>query len=1576
MGNVVPAFVAYLLSLLLLPLAVLSQTRSPIQLPQSVQADSLQRVRAQHEGRLQANNAALQQRFRALFATALTATVGGQTAPATPPPDNPLARYQVEVLRTMDPLTQTVPLERVEQARREVQLRIRQNDFASTLPNPITWSERGPNNVGGRTRVLMFDPNDPTKKKVWAGGVAGGLWYTNDITNPNQSWQKASDLWENIAVTSMAYDPSQPNIMYVGTGEAYYNMDGVQGGGIWKTTDGGQTWSRLTATVPINNGDLATIAGAFQAIYRLVVAPGGTVYAATWGGLVKSTDGGTSWTFDLVPARSIGTTTGSVYNITDIDLATDGALFAVAQGSLVYRRSSGSSSWEVKQANPLGYRAEIALAPSTSGGGQVIYLVAASASVMLRSTDGGTSWTNLPLPSSVTAPLGEQSWYNLVLTVHPTNPNQVYLGTNRPFRSLDGGNSWAYQSGYWEGTHPDQHTFVFRPDAPNEMLLGNDGGVFYSSDFGNATVPKPTYSARNRDYNVTQFYSVAIKNSANDGYLLGGTQDNGSINVFSSATGPVSGNTIQGGDGMLSFIDQDDPNIQIASYQYNSYNLFNSNGVYRAGLCNGAGQFINPADYDSRTNTLYAFNQSMNNGTQLYKVSNVGTTNTLTTLFAPNNVTYLIRAGRQPNTVYLGGYGAVYKVTNTDQLTATTTSITSNIPGYFTGYVSCIELGATDDEMLVTISSYGTRSIWLTRNGGQTWESKDEAGYGLPDIPVRYALFNPRDRRQVMLATELGIWFTNNIYAPNPGWSSANTGLANTRCDMLRYRTADGAVAVGTHGRGLFMTDFFTQPIPDEIVVAPVTGPLCAGSTISLTFTATGTYQTTNTFTAYLTDASGSFSVAQPLGTVNPFAGNSLPLSATLTGGVYRLLVRSGNPVISSAASQTFIIGERPTFSSLLPSLPDRTTSRIDLRVGSTQNATAYYMLAPRQYYAYAQQVRDGLAYNGRVALRSGSLPLLANQPVSIAIDGLMPGVGYRVNVVLEDPISGCLSNVVPLDTIMAGMAALYCTPQSVSNCVGGDVIADFVLQGTALNRINSGCSYNGYDQLIANGYAVRATADYGFIFRTYYNNGGSYFPQHIAIWLDANRDGVYSPSERLYKSTGAITSNGWTGTLTIPPIQSGLYRLRVRCRWYSEVNDPCEQYTYGETEDYILDVAGLETLADVSLRMSVDNRVAAVNQPVTYQLAVRNDGQQTARNVLIGSRLPANSQLTEATNWTTVNGQLQQLIPALAMGEETSLTFAVMPTQPGTYQTAAQVVQVSPADPDSRPGSGTGDGEDDMATVDMRTATASSDYFASPNPGQFPLPALRSSQPAPDPSGADLSLQLVLSSRNTTTGSTVTLYPTVFNAGGRSVNNVKVQFWLQAPLTGPTGPASYSLLVASLPVNASVTQPITLTVGAGNGGYLTVRGAIIAASEPDPDSDRVTFGKGQDHEAFVDLRVWGSGGGGRQAAHAGPQVVVLVSPAQPTAATEVSRTYQADIRIGEDGGDESANEQLTIRLQNSRGRVVKTWRMPRHERVQFLFTPQAYGPGAYRLVVQHEGRTYRSAPFEAVKTHRPLARK
>ena len=109
----------------------------------------------------------------------------------------------------------------------------------------INWVERGPNNCGGRTRSIMVDPNDATKKTVWAASVGGGLWRTTDITQSAPVWTPTNDLFANIAITTICASPLATQTFYFGTGEGYGNADAIRGNGIWKSTDGGATWNQL-----------------------------------------------------------------------------------------------------------------------------------------------------------------------------------------------------------------------------------------------------------------------------------------------------------------------------------------------------------------------------------------------------------------------------------------------------------------------------------------------------------------------------------------------------------------------------------------------------------------------------------------------------------------------------------------------------------------------------------------------------------------------------------------------------------------------------------------------------------------------------------------------------------------------------------------------------------------------------------------------------------------------------------------------------------------------------------------------------------------------------------------------------------------------------------------------------------------------------------------------------------------------------------------------------------------------------------------------------------------------------------
>ena len=150
--------------------------------------------------------------------------------------------FEQEYLLEMNPATGRTHPENYLKVQEELnKQRLAQRVPGDASDNP--WVERGPNNVGGRTRMLMFDPNDATHKGVFAGGVSGGLWVNTDITDPNSSWLRIG-IPENLSVSCMTVDPNNSQIMYLGTGESQANPVGI-GNGVWKSTDGGATWTNV-----------------------------------------------------------------------------------------------------------------------------------------------------------------------------------------------------------------------------------------------------------------------------------------------------------------------------------------------------------------------------------------------------------------------------------------------------------------------------------------------------------------------------------------------------------------------------------------------------------------------------------------------------------------------------------------------------------------------------------------------------------------------------------------------------------------------------------------------------------------------------------------------------------------------------------------------------------------------------------------------------------------------------------------------------------------------------------------------------------------------------------------------------------------------------------------------------------------------------------------------------------------------------------------------------------------------------------------------------------------------------------
>jgi hypothetical protein len=317
--------------------------------------------------------------------------------------------------------------------------------------------------------------------------------------------------------------------------------------------------------------------------------------------------------------------------------------------------------------------------------------------------------------------------------------------------------------------------------------------------------------------------------------MIAGAQDNGS-HFFNSA-GINSVSSLTGGDGGFCFIDQTNSAVWITSFTGSIFNVFRNNGVY-LGSTDGSdgGRFINPADYDNTSNVLY-YGASTGSYGYLDNVESgpAGYTSfSLNTEMGARQVSAVKADPNNSGIVWLGcstpeSGGSIapnlVKVINANGNNPSATAFAGpSLPA--NSYISSIDIeSGNSNHMLLTVSNYGVASVWESTDAGVSWNSLDNNGVNLPDMPVRWGIFIPSGyiartssaaavTGGIMLATELGIWSTTVSNGTSTAWTANNTGLANVRVDQLVLRNSDKLVAAATHGRGIFTTVLLTPPLP------------------------------------------------------------------------------------------------------------------------------------------------------------------------------------------------------------------------------------------------------------------------------------------------------------------------------------------------------------------------------------------------------------------------------------------------------------------------------------------------------------------------------------------------------------------------------------------------------------------------------------------------------------------------------------------------------------------------------------------------------------------------------------------
>ncbi|MFN0112869.1 MAG: Ig-like domain-containing protein [Blastocatellia bacterium] len=716
---------------------------------------------------------------------------------------------------------------------------------APEQPKLGTWTSLGPGNIGGRTRTIIINPDNPNI--MFAAGVAGGIWKT---INGGTSWTPTADLIANIAVNSMAFDPKNTNVIYAGTGEGFPNGDAVRGAGIFKTIDGGTSWSRLPNTGTPD----------FYFINDLIVSHNNSrrVYAATSTGVWRSLDEGLNWT-QVVATNVNG---GCLDLAARTDTQTD-SLFAACgnlQQSSIFQKSNaeGAGGWDVVLTEAGMGRAAIAIAPSNQN---VVYAVATAITgayqhglhAFFRSDSGGSSGTwaarvrntdankvntailsNVVDATATTCKFGTadffsgQSWYDLAIAVDPLDFNRVWVGGIDVFRSDDGGANWGAAAFAYDGTgagfvygkpnqlHPDQHFFVFHPQfngtTNQQMFIGNDGGIWRTSNaraqvstgpraFCDSANNKVQWASLNNGYGVTQFYHGTVYPDGKA--YLGGTQDNGTPRG-NDTDGPNKWQQIFLADGGYSAVDTANTNTVYVSTQNAGFQKSTDAGATFSSTTFGlAGNvaFITPMTQDpSDPNRFYTGGSQLFRSNKMTFWTNLGTlSGTLSALaVAPTDANYMLIGSSN---------GSIIRTTRALTLSATNqiSPAVEVITQPRTGFVSWVAFDPTDRNIAyATYSTFTNQHVWKTTNGGQSWTPIDgSGGTGIPDVPVHSIIVDPSNTARLYVGTDLGVFVSLDGGAT---WSVENTGFANVVTESLSLNVVNGVTSLFafTHGRGVF----------------------------------------------------------------------------------------------------------------------------------------------------------------------------------------------------------------------------------------------------------------------------------------------------------------------------------------------------------------------------------------------------------------------------------------------------------------------------------------------------------------------------------------------------------------------------------------------------------------------------------------------------------------------------------------------------------------------------------------------------------------------------------------------------
>ncbi|MEL6942432.1 MAG: glycosyl hydrolase, partial [Bacteroidota bacterium] len=666
--------------------------------------------------------------------------------------------------------------------------------------NNENWELAGPTNIGGRISDLSISPSDD--EVIYVGAASGGIFKTED---GGENWIPIFDESSSLSIGDITLAPSNENTIYVGTGEP--NAGGgslaYDGTGVYKSTDAGTTWDNIGLS---NVGSIGKVSVHPNDENVVFVAAMGHLFANNpERGVYRTADGGDTWEQVLFVSDSTGAIDLAIHpqNPNIIYAAMWERIRRVnyrqyhGATSGIYRSTDGGDTWE-ELTNGLptapNEKGRIGIDISLSNP-DVLYASYAQSSGHLqgvyRTEDGGNNWVERSTSGITSVPF---MWWFGNLFIDPTNENTVYyLGFNA-HKSTDGGQSWQRA---FSGVHVDQHALCFSANNSDFVLLGNDGGLYKSTNGGRNNI-------KINNLPITQFYTCEI-DASQPQRLYGGTQDNSTMRTMTGALDDWE--IISGGDGFRTLVDPNDNRYVYTESQYGGFIRSTDGGNSFRNATTGIRSqdrrnWNTPVIFDpNNTSTLYL------GASRLYKSTNRAASWTalspdLTDGSGNGNLVYgtitaidvspvegeVIYVGTDDGNVWVSkDAGSSWKdiKTNIPKRWITNIQADPNIAGH----------------AYLTVSGFRYNSnlahVFRTEDYGETWI---DISSNLPDVPVNDIVKNSITEH-LYIATDIGVFFSVD---DGISWEFLGTELPNVPIIDLDLEADANLLVAATYGRSLY----------------------------------------------------------------------------------------------------------------------------------------------------------------------------------------------------------------------------------------------------------------------------------------------------------------------------------------------------------------------------------------------------------------------------------------------------------------------------------------------------------------------------------------------------------------------------------------------------------------------------------------------------------------------------------------------------------------------------------------------------------------------------------------------------